>query len=68
MHVFDYCVLVLIMLSYQENYLKHNPARAQRLAQEAKSNVATKLYAMDFFSKAADSISDSDLLDRMIHG
>ncbi|CAG8611776.1 9572_t:CDS:10, partial [Paraglomus occultum] len=58
----------IIPLMVHENYLKHSPARAQRLAQEAKSNTAMKVYAMDFFSKAADSISDGDLLDRMIRG
>lgn len=48
-------------MSNQENYIRQVPARAPGNDPEAK------LKALDLMSKAADSISDGDLLDRLIH-
>ncbi|TKX20513.1 replication factor C subunit 1 [Elsinoe australis] len=48
----------------QENYLGTNPIRAQGQRTEKLS----KLKALQLASDAADSISDGDLVDRMIHG
>ncbi|KAJ9111852.1 hypothetical protein QFC20_002439 [Naganishia adeliensis] len=50
-----------VPLFMQENYIRQVPARAPGADPEAK------LKALDLMSKAADSISDGDLLDRLIH-
>ncbi|KAK5119341.1 hypothetical protein LTR85_007697 [Meristemomyces frigidus] len=52
-------------LMLQENYLGTNPARTNMYNDNAKMK---KLATLDLVSKAADSISDGDLVDRMIHG
>lgn len=52
-------------LMMQENYLGTKPQRANRYDGNAKLQNLAKL---DLVSKAADSISDGDLVDRMIHG
>lgn len=50
----------LAPLMIQENYVRMNPA-------EAKGSTAD-LEAIERMSKAADSLSDADLVDTMIHG
>ncbi|KAI1315277.1 hypothetical protein EDD11_001009 [Mortierella claussenii] len=50
----------LAPLMIQENYVRMNPT-------EARSD-PTGVVAMDLISKAADSLSDADLVDTMIHG
>lgn len=50
-------------LFVQENYLKHKFARA---ASGSPREIALK--KVEITSKAADAISDGDLVDRMIHG
>ena len=58
----DYSFLPLFV---QENYLKATQfARANR----AESPQEKELLTLELASKAADSISDGDLVDRMIHG
>lgn len=52
-------------LMLQENYLGTNPARLNQYNAEPKKR---KLAALELASKAADTISDGDLVDRMIHG
>lgn len=52
-------------LMLQENYLGTNPQRSNQWNDNAKMK---KLAQLDLVSKAADSISDGDLVDRMIHG
>ena len=52
-------------LMLQENYLGTSPARLNQYNAEPKKR---KLAALDLASKAADTISDGDLVDRMIHG
>ena len=52
-------------LMLQENYLGTNPARTNQWNAQPRMK---KLAALDLVSKAADSISDGDLVDRMIHG
>lgn len=52
----------LLPLFVQENYLKHKYARA---ASEPRHQAWKK---MQLTSQAADSISDGDMVDRMIHG
>lgn len=52
----------LLPLFVQENYLKHKYARANNDPKRA----AWK--KMQLTSQAADSISDGDMVDRMIHG
>lgn len=52
-------------LMLQENYLGTNPARTNQFNGNAKKKA---LATLDLVSKAADSISDGDLVDRMIHG
>jgi replication factor C subunit 1 len=52
-------------LMLQENYLGTNPARTNMFNDNKKQK---NLAALDLVSKAADSISDGDLVDRMIHG
>lgn len=52
-------------LMLQENYLGTNPQRTN--AYNANPSMK-KLAQLDLVSKAADSISDGDLVDRMIHG
>jgi replication factor C subunit 1 len=52
-------------LMLQENYLGTNPVRSGKYNAEPKKK---KLANLDLISKAADSISDGDLVDRMIHG
>ncbi|KAI7340196.1 DNA replication factor C, large subunit [Hortaea werneckii] len=52
-------------LMLQENYLNTNPQRTNQWNDNAKMK---KLAQLDLVSKAADSISDGDLVDRMIHG
>jgi replication factor C subunit 1 len=52
-------------LMLAENYLGTNPQRSNKYNAEPKKK---KLMALDLVSKAADSISDGDLVDRMIHG
>lgn len=51
-----------VPLFIQENYLKNAPARAQG------SDPESQMQRLDYFSKAADAISDGDIIDRMIHG
>ncbi|GAB7362498.1 hypothetical protein MBLNU230_g2819t1 [Neophaeotheca triangularis] len=50
-------------LMLQENYLGTNPQRSNTEAGRRKA-----FRQLDLVSKAADSISDGDLVDRMIHG
>ncbi|PVI06836.1 DNA replication factor C, large subunit [Periconia macrospinosa] len=50
-------------LMLQENYLNTNPMLASQL-----SGPERKLKLLELASNAADSISDGDLVDRMIHG
>ena len=52
-------------LMLQENYLGTNPARTNQFNDNPKLK---KLQSLDLASKAADAISDGDLVDRMIHG
>lgn len=52
-------------LMLQENYLGTNPVRSNKYNGNDKMK---KLANLDLISKAADSISDGDLVDRMIHG
>jgi replication factor C subunit 1 len=52
-------------LMLQENYLGTNPARTNMFNDNPKQK---NLAALDLVSKAADAISDGDLVDRMIHG
>lgn len=56
-HEFSYLML-------QENYLGTNPIRAR----EIPNKKYEKLKALQLASRAAESISDGDLVDRMIHG
>ncbi|GAM87772.1 hypothetical protein ANO11243_058000 [Dothideomycetidae sp. 11243] len=56
-HEFSYLML-------QENYLGTNPTRLLDVHDSKKR----KLESLKLASKAADSISDGDLVDRMIHG
>lgn len=51
-------------LMLQENYLGTNPILASGATNAKEKN----LKHLDLISKAADSISDGDLVDRMIHG
>lgn len=51
-------------LMLQENYLGTNPI----LSNNAPNQKMKNLKALELASKAADSISDGDLVDRMIHG
>ncbi|KAK8248436.1 replication factor RFC1 C terminal domain-containing protein [Phyllosticta capitalensis] len=53
----------LSYLMLQENYLGANPIRAQSYQGPEK-----KLKMLELFDDAAASISDGDLVDRMIHG
>ncbi|KAF2005284.1 DNA replication factor C, large subunit [Amniculicola lignicola CBS 123094] len=50
-------------LMLQENYLGTNPIRASKYGGREKN-----LKLLELTSEAADSISDGDLVDRMIHG
>lgn len=52
-------------LMLQENYLGTNP---QRSNQHNGNQKMKRLSELDLVSKAADSISEGDLVDRMIHG
>ncbi|USW48066.1 Putative BRCT domain, AAA+ ATPase domain, ATPase, AAA-type, core, replication factor C subunit 1 [Septoria linicola] len=52
-------------LMLQENYLGTNPQRSNVFNAEPSKK---RLAALELASKAADSISDGDLVDRMIHG
>ncbi|CAK9779377.1 DNA replication factor C, large subunit [Cutaneotrichosporon oleaginosum] len=52
-----------IPLFIQEHYLKTNPARINHLDGHEKD-----LKNLELISKAADAISDGDLVDRLIHG
>ncbi|EIW68022.1 hypothetical protein TREMEDRAFT_32699, partial [Tremella mesenterica DSM 1558] len=52
-----------VPLFMQEHYLKTLPARASK-----EDGPLKDLKHLDLVSKAADSISDGDLIDRMIHG
>ncbi|WPH04995.1 Hypothetical protein R9X50_00789300 [Acrodontium crateriforme] len=52
-------------LMLQENYLGTKPQRANKYQGNPKMH---SLATLDLVSKAADSISDGDLADRMIHG
>lgn len=52
-------------LMLQENYLGTNPARTNQFNDNPRMKALAKL---DLVSKAADAISDGDLVDRMIHG
>jgi hypothetical protein len=47
----------------QENYLKHTFARAQGLVGRERT-----LKELQLMEQAADSISEGDVMDRMIHG
>lgn len=51
-------------LMIQENYLKTKPARANNAGSAREHN----LKLIQLFDQAAESISDGDLVDRMIHG
>lgn len=51
-------------LMVQENYLSTKPM----LANNANSQKAHRLKTLELADKAAESISDGDLVDRMIHG
>lgn len=55
-HEFSYLMI-------QENYLKCRPSRANNYQGKERN-----LKELELFSNAADSISDSDLVDAMIHG
>jgi replication factor C subunit 1 len=57
------CLPTMITVSFQENYLKNAPSRAGR-----GDDPDTQMKRLDLISKAADAISDGDLIDRMIHG
>jgi replication factor C subunit 1 len=50
-------------LMVQENYLKTNPALANHLTGPERT-----LKVLELAEKAAESISDGDLVDKMIHG
>lgn len=52
-------------LMLQENYLGTNPVRSSKYNADPRKK---KLANLDLISKAADSISDGDMVDRMIHG
>jgi replication factor C subunit 1 len=52
-------------LMMQENYLGTNPVRSNQYNGDAKRK---RLAELSLASCAADSISDGDLVDRMIHG
>ncbi|KAF2766041.1 DNA replication factor C, large subunit [Teratosphaeria nubilosa] len=52
-------------LMLQENYMGTTPSRTNQWNDNPKMK---KLANLDLVSKAADSISDGDLVDRMIHG
>lgn len=52
-------------LMLQENYLGTNPQRTNKFNDNPKRK---NLAALELASKAADAISDGDLVDRMIHG
>lgn len=52
-----------VPLFIQEHYLKTNPARLNQMDGPEKD-----LKNLELISQAADSISDGDLVDRMIHG
>jgi replication factor C subunit 1 len=52
-------------LMMQENYLGTNPVRSNQYNGDAKHK---RLAELSLASCAADSISDGDLVDRMIHG
>lgn len=52
-------------LMLQENYLGTNPQRSNQHNGNPKMK---RLAELDLVSRAADSISDGDLVDRMIHG
>lgn len=52
-------------LMLQENYLGTKPTRSGKYNAQPKKKALADL---DLISKAADSISDGDLVDRMIHG
>ncbi|EEP81527.1 hypothetical protein UREG_06392 [Uncinocarpus reesii 1704] len=58
-----YCWQDLDYLMLQENYLKTNPVRAS-----AYNGRERKLKLLELADDAATSISDGDLVDRMIHG
>ncbi|KAF2460504.1 replication factor RFC1 C terminal domain-containing protein [Lineolata rhizophorae] len=55
-HEFSYLML-------QENYLHCQPMRANQFSGRERN-----LKSLELFDKAAESISDGDLVDRMIHG
>ncbi|KAG7562255.1 hypothetical protein FFLO_02341 [Filobasidium floriforme] len=52
-----------VPLFIQENYLKNAPARIPK-----GDDPESQMKRLECFSKAADAISDGDLIDRMIHG
>lgn len=52
-----------VPLFLQENYLKNAPARVASVNDTPEA----VMKRLDLFSKAADSISDGDLIDRMVH-
>ncbi|CAG8597353.1 599_t:CDS:10 [Diversispora eburnea] len=60
----------LLPLMIQENYLKIKPERATGFVKNNEGNphFLEQLVTMEALSKAADCISDGDLVDRMIHG
>ncbi|RDA94842.1 hypothetical protein CP533_4238 [Ophiocordyceps camponoti-saundersi (nom. inval.)] len=57
-HEFSYLMI-------QENYLRTKP---MALTGKGYTPRETKLKALELFDRAAESISDGDLVDRMIHG
>jgi hypothetical protein len=56
------CVLRLIHVMWQENYLKARPAKPRKLDGPEHS-----LKQLELMSKASRAISDGDLVDRIIH-
>jgi len=57
------CRLHPIDVDHQEHYIKTNPAVLSQYDGPEKD-----MKHLELLSKAADSISDGDLVDRMIHG
>ncbi|KAI1471045.1 DNA replication factor C, large subunit [Daldinia caldariorum] len=58
-HEFSYLMI-------QENYLRTKPAALNQ--SQSKNKREQNLKALELFDMAAESISDGDLVDRMIHG
>jgi replication factor C subunit 1 len=58
--------LIGFLAHLQENYIKQNPSRVG-IPPNSSGTPDQQLRALDLISKAADSISDGDLVDRLIH-